>query len=153
MRPYQITTTIGLRNANINPPLAAGLLFHSKIASLSNRKMGSSAKAVSKLLSDELNWEAPFIYGTAWKKDMTKQLVQVAIAKGFRKVDTAAQPKHYQEPLVGDALRDLFRTGTVKREDIYVSIDYIGASSRKLTISAANEVHHTCWSVSRQHAL
>ena len=37
------------------------------------------------------------IYGTAWKKERTAQLVEQAIVAGFRGIDTACQPKHYHE--------------------------------------------------------
>lgn len=63
------------------------------------------------------------IYGTAWKKDRTAELVHLALRSGFRAVDTAAQPKHYREDLVGDGIRRAIREGIVKREDIYVSAD------------------------------
>jgi len=36
------------------------------------------------------------IYGTAWKKEATTQLVIKAILNGFRGIDTACQPKHYR---------------------------------------------------------
>jgi diketogulonate reductase-like aldo/keto reductase len=45
-----------------------------------------------------------FVYGTAWKKDATSGLVIKAVSNGFTAIDTANQPRHYQEPLVGDAL-------------------------------------------------
>src|SRR5437667_1621007 len=45
-----------------------------------------------------------FIYGTAWKKDATTGLVRTAIDAGFKAIDTANQPRHYSEALVGDAL-------------------------------------------------
>lgn len=61
-----------------------------------------------------------FIYGTAWKKDQTKRLVKEAVAVGFTRIDTAAQPKHYQEDLVGEALREVYAEGGSKREDIHV---------------------------------
>jgi diketogulonate reductase-like aldo/keto reductase len=48
-----------------------------------------------------------FIYGTAWKKGATAHLVKTAVRAGFRAIDTANQPKHYQEPLIGDALTEL----------------------------------------------
>ena len=49
------------------------------------------------------------IYGTAWKEDRTSNLVETALKKGFKGIDTACQPKHYQEHLVGDGLeRALF---------------------------------------------
>src|ERR1700680_4729813 len=41
------------------------------------------------------------IYGTAWKKTDTERLVRIAIQTGFRGIDTACQPKHYDEPGVG----------------------------------------------------
>lgn len=62
-----------------------------------------------------------FIYGTAWKKERSADLVHTAIKAGFRAVDTAAQPRHYEEPLVGDGIRRAIADGTVKREDLYVS--------------------------------
>jgi diketogulonate reductase-like aldo/keto reductase len=36
------------------------------------------------------------IYGTAWKKEATTELVIQAILNGFRGIDTACQPKHYR---------------------------------------------------------
>jgi diketogulonate reductase-like aldo/keto reductase len=45
-----------------------------------------------------------FIYGTAWKKEATTALVELALRSGFRAIDTANQAKHYSELLVGDAL-------------------------------------------------
>lgn len=60
------------------------------------------------------------VYGTAWKKDHTRALVRQALLAGFRGVDTAAQPKHYQEDLVGQGMRDAINEGVVKREDLYV---------------------------------
>lgn len=38
-----------------------------------------------------------FMYGTAWKKEATTQLVQQAVAAGFTAIDTANQLIHYQE--------------------------------------------------------
>jgi diketogulonate reductase-like aldo/keto reductase len=63
----------------------------------------------------------PFVYGTAWKKDQTTRLVKEAVLAGFTAIDTAAQPKHYREDLVGDALRELYESGKLKREDLFVS--------------------------------
>lgn len=61
------------------------------------------------------------VYGTAWKGDTTRTLVKQALRAGFRGIDTAAQPKHYQEDLVGQGIRDAINDGIVKREDLYVS--------------------------------
>ena len=41
------------------------------------------------------------IYGTAWKKEATAALVAQALRLGFRGIDTACQPKHYDEAAVG----------------------------------------------------
>src|SRR6266481_5993042 len=52
-----------------------------------------------------------FMYGTAWKKEATTQLVQLAVASGFTAIDTANQLIHYQEALVGEALQALEQKG------------------------------------------
>ena len=44
------------------------------------------------------------IYGTAWKESSTAGLVADAIASGFRYIDTANQPKHYNEAGVGEGV-------------------------------------------------
>lgn len=49
----------------------------------------------------------PLIYGTAWKKDRTAELVEKAILCGFNGIDTACQPKHYNEAGVGQAIKSL----------------------------------------------
>jgi diketogulonate reductase-like aldo/keto reductase len=41
------------------------------------------------------------IYGTAWKQERTALLVEQALRTGFCGIDTACQPKHYNEPGVG----------------------------------------------------
>lgn len=63
-----------------------------------------------------------FIYGTAWKKANTTLFVKEALLAGFTAVDTAAQPRHYREDLVGEALRDAYKNKIVKREQLYVHI-------------------------------
>ncbi len=52
-----------------------------------------------------------FMYGTAWKKEATTQLVLAAVAAGFTAIDTANQLIHYQEALVGEALAELAKQG------------------------------------------
>ena len=51
------------------------------------------------------------IYGTAWKKDRTAALVEQAIGLGFRGIDTACQPKHYNEAGVGDGVAACLHRG------------------------------------------
>lgn len=63
------------------------------------------------------------IYGTAWKKDSTADLVTKAIKYGFRGIDTACQPKHYNEAGVGEALYRLARDG-VKRESLFIQTKF-----------------------------
>eukprot|EP00899_Mesostigma_viride_P002169 jgi/Mesvir1/11953/Mv26163-RA.1 len=63
------------------------------------------------------------IYGTAWKKDRTADLVYQAVMTGFRAIDTACQPKHYKEPGVGEALLRLAADG-ISREQIFLQTKY-----------------------------
>ena len=42
-----------------------------------------------------------FLYGTAWKEDATQRLTELALAQGFRGIDTANQRRHYHEAAVG----------------------------------------------------
>lgn len=60
------------------------------------------------------------VYGTAWKKDQTADLVYLALKTGFRGIDTAAQPKHYDERGVGTGVRRAIGEGIIKREDLFV---------------------------------
>ncbi|KUL85148.1 hypothetical protein ZTR_06239 [Talaromyces verruculosus] len=70
------------------------------------------------------------IYGTAWKKDRSAELVYTALKAGFRALDTAAQPKHYREDLVGEGIRKAIAEGIVKREDIYLQTKYTPISGQ-----------------------
>ena len=56
------------------------------------------------------------IYGTAWKKQRTEELVSQALASGFRGIDTACQPKHYNEAGVGAAVAASERSGCGRAE-------------------------------------
>lgn len=47
-----------------------------------------------------------FLYGTAWKEGATTPLVRAALDAGFRGIDTANQPRHYDEAAVGRALAE-----------------------------------------------
>ena len=59
------------------------------------------------------------IYGTAWKKDGTAALVEQAISLGFRGIDTACQPKHYNEAGVGDGIAACRERG-ISRFELYL---------------------------------
>ena len=59
------------------------------------------------------------IYGTAWKKDNTAALVEQAISLGFRGIDTACQPKHYNEEGVGQGVVACRSLG-IDRSELYL---------------------------------
>ena len=65
----------------------------------------------------------PVLYGTAWKKEKTAAFVKSALLSGFRGIDTAGQPKHYQENLVGVGLLEAYESG-LRREDIYIQTKF-----------------------------
>jgi len=69
------------------------------------------------------------IYGTAWKKDRTADLVEKAIQAGFRGIDTACQPKHYNEPLVGAALQKMKEHG-IEREALFLQTKFTPLSGQ-----------------------
>ena len=66
----------------------------------------------------------PFLYGTAWKQDRTRSLVEEALAAGFRGIDTANQRKHYHEAGVGEALRAALEAGTVTRDELFLQTKF-----------------------------
>ncbi|WVQ84879.1 hypothetical protein IAT38_007042 [Cryptococcus sp. DSM 104549] len=64
------------------------------------------------------------MYGTAWKKERTTELVIQAVKAGFRGIDTACQPKHYKEDLVGKAVGSLIADGVITREELYLQTKF-----------------------------
>lgn len=68
--------------------------------------------------------QLPFLYGTAWKEQQTTELVVQAIRAGFRGIDTACQPKHYQEDLVGKALQRLAVEDNLPREKLWLQTKF-----------------------------
>ena len=61
-----------------------------------------------------------FLYGTAWKEERTEELTALALAAGFRAIDTANQRKHYVEVAVGDALA----ASAVARSDVFLQTKF-----------------------------
>ena len=76
---------------------------------------------------ENINKFPSFIYGTAWKEDATAELVEKAVSTGFSAIDTANQPRHYQEHLVGEALLRLVSKGT-KREGLFLQSKFTPAN-------------------------
>lgn len=65
-----------------------------------------------------------FLYGTAWKEDETERLAGMALAAGFRGIDTANQRWHYHEAGVGKAIAAAIGNGLVKREDLFLQTKF-----------------------------
>jgi len=65
----------------------------------------------------------PLLYGTAWKKENTAALVQRALSFGFSGIDTACQPKHYDEAGVGAGVAAYMGRG-VQREELYMQTKF-----------------------------
>ena len=70
-----------------------------------------------------------FMYGTAWKKEATAELVITAVAAGFKAIDTANQLIHYHEALVGEALKSLQQQGT-KRSSLFLQTKFTPAGGQ-----------------------
>jgi len=69
------------------------------------------------------------IYGTAWKKAATEKLVSLAIKNGFRGIDTACQPKHYNEPGVGAGTAASLNHG-LTRSELYLQTKFTSLSGQ-----------------------
>lgn len=63
------------------------------------------------------------VYGTAWKQDQTAALVEQAFALGFRGIDTAGQPKHYNEAGVGQGMARALASG-LSRQAIFLQTKF-----------------------------
>ncbi|KAK0448715.1 NADP-dependent oxidoreductase domain-containing protein [Armillaria borealis] len=73
---------------------------------------------------------AKIIYGTAWKKERTTDLVVSAVLNGFKAIDTACQPKHYRlnaltrEDLVGNAMQTLKEVHGIERDQLFIQTKF-----------------------------
>jgi len=96
------------------------------------------------------------IYGTAWKKERTADLVALALENGFRGIDTACQPKHYEEALVGEGCEHFYAKGG-KREDLFIQTKFTprdGQDPLKIPYdpnASLEEQIITSWEVSKQN--
>ena len=82
-----------------------------------------------------------FMYGTAWKKEATTSLVQLAVASGFKAIDTANQLIHYSEALVGEALLALNNHG-IKRETLFLQTKFtsVGGQDHRTPYDASADI-------------
>ncbi len=70
----------------------------------------------------------PILYGTAWKKERTAELVMQALNVGFSGIDTACQPKHYHEAGVGEGIRAASRSAGAA--PLYLQTKFTAASGQ-----------------------
>jgi len=70
------------------------------------------------------------LYGTAWKKEDTARLVQQAITLGFRAIDTACQPKHYDEAGVGQGVAAGLAATGLTRADVFIQTKFTPLSGQ-----------------------
>ena len=81
------------------------------------------------ILSNRRNPAPGIIYGTAWKKSDTARLVTLAIQQGFRGIDTACQPKHYDEAGVGAGVAASLNAA-LTRADLYLQTKFTSLSGQ-----------------------
>ena len=74
------------------------------------------------------------LYGTAWKEGRTEELVRLALAAGFRGLDTANQRRHYFEAAVGSAVAAWRAEGKGQREDLFLQTKFtsLGGQDHRL---------------------
>jgi len=80
---------------------------------------GVDAHSASKMIN-----KTHLIYGTAWKKEETARLVSEAVKSGFRFIDTACQPKHYNEAGVGNGWTAAAQELGLSRSDIWLQTKF-----------------------------
>lgn len=69
------------------------------------------------------DWPAIF-YGTAWKQNATAELTRQAIATGYRAIDTANQPRHYNETGVGEGIAAAIGELELSRDDLFLQTKF-----------------------------
>lgn len=68
-------------------------------------------------------WPA-IIYGTAWKEDASSALTRRAITAGYRAIDTANQPRHYNEAGVGEGIKAAMDEAGLARGDLFLQTKF-----------------------------
>lgn len=89
---------------------------------MSNSSTGMLVQALAK--------KPHLIYGTAWKAENTASLVSEAVHRGFRFIDTACQPKHYNEKLVGEGWTSAARELGLERKDLWLQTKFTSVSGQ-----------------------
>lgn len=69
------------------------------------------------------NWP-PLLYGTAWKRERTAEFVDLAISHGYRGIDTAGQPVHYNETDVGAGVAEARQSLGLAREELFLQTKF-----------------------------
>jgi len=64
------------------------------------------------------------LYGTAWKKERTEELVKLAFRNGFRGIDSANQGRHYNEAGTGTAVAASVAKGLSTRGELFLQSKY-----------------------------
>ena len=65
-----------------------------------------------------------FMYGTAWKENLTGECVFNAFKAGFRAIDTANQKKHYNEAGVGEGILKAYDDLSLSREELFLQTKF-----------------------------
>ncbi|SCZ89831.1 BZ3500_MvSof-1268-A1-R1_Chr9g10611 [Microbotryum saponariae] len=73
------------------------------------------------------------LYGTAWKGARTTALVVQAVLAGFRGIDTACQPKHYRQELVGQAIEQLKTRHGINRDQLWIQTKFTSLDGQDLS--------------------
>lgn len=84
--------------------------------------------ATATLNTDTLAWPA-IIYGTAWKKSATAELTRRAIGAGYPAIDTANQPRHYNETGVGEGIAAAMQELELERSDLFLQTKFTPLSA------------------------
>lgn len=85
------------------------------------------------------------IYGTAWKKEKTKRHVIDAVVAGYRAIDTACQPKHYNEAGVGFALADLQNAHGIERSSLFLQTKFTPQNGHDSTLPMPYDADCSIW--------
>ncbi|CAB9503333.1 keto reductase family 1 member C1 homolog [Seminavis robusta] len=88
---------------------------------LMRTRMTTAAHAASQIVE---SGKLFLVYGTAWKKEHTAHLVDMAVKSGFRFIDTACQPRHYNEPGVGEGWSGAASHLGLQRSDFFLQTKY-----------------------------